>query len=630
MAIVGVLTTAILSQVQETYTATALIVIDPGTHQLTATPNDVTVFQLANSIVDSEVAMLRSYEIGQRAISATQPVADLHSQQSTVMGDVVSLVTSAVAREQNRIGYEIQTAMDLLDRTTIERLGQSFVIRVDVSDPSPERAADLANALIDAHLSARRETRFTNASVAETALATRVADLAINLRSVEGRIDDMLLAAAAANLAREGGVTPTQNEAVANILDHLSNERRSLFAERADLTRLLRSEATSGVNSAETLEDLHDRRAEIDEELAVLETTTANVRQQLQDFLDPDNLGPSLSLSVQRLQSEAQALREIYQDALQRWRRAQLVTPHQSQQTRILSRAVPPVKSDQPRRLYVGLVGLMASISLGVGLGLVREHVWLGVFDVDIIERTTHLPIVAVLPRVSRFDANAPQDLVRTLPACHFTEGVRRIARNLHTSPNLQRHEQKALCVLMTSSRAGEGKSTLALAYAMLEATSGKSTLLIDADLRQSALYDRLHWQMDGVETQLSDVLAGQGTMADIGNLTFCDPETGLHVLGNVTPPLETADTLLVSDRFCDLVDAARNKYDVIVIDSAPALQANDAHLLLTHADATVIAMRCGKTRLPTIQKTLLSLRQHHAPPVFGVLTFAEQASIAA
>jgi uncharacterized protein involved in exopolysaccharide biosynthesis/Mrp family chromosome partitioning ATPase len=627
-AVFSALTLASVIHIDALYTATTLIVVDTRAEQLTAAPGNTATFQLANSLVDNEVEILRSYETMRRAIGSLGAPTDQQTNRTTLLNGFISLISSTAAKSPTRQSLETRTIVDLTEHTVIERLGQSFTIAINVADPSPERAATLANALADGHLAERRQTSLATARAAEAALATRVADLAVNLRSIEGRVDDMLLAAAAANLARQSGVTPAQNEAVTDILQRLASERRALFAERAELARLLRADPTMASSPEQTRAGLEARRLQIDEQLTNLEATTADVRQQLQGFLNTDDLGPILTLTMHRLQGEAQTTRQVYQEALERWRQVQLLTSRHGNEVRILSRAVPPLRSDQPTKLYLGLAGLTLGFGIGIGLGLVREHVLLGVFDADMIERATQLPIIALLPTVSRFDANAPQDLVTTHPASRFTEGIRQIARTLDTAVGLQQPDKGALCVLMTSSNANEGKSTLALSYAMHEATSGKSTLLIDADLRQAALYDRLNWQMDAAEAQFSDVLTGQGTLAQIAELTFRDPETGMNVLGNTKPPLGSVEKLLASTRFADLIRAARRKYEVIVIDSAPIAHATDARILLGYVDVAVMAVRYGRTTLPNIQKALCQLDQHRAPPIFGALTFVEKTDI--
>lgn len=622
--IVGVATFAILSKTENMYTATTLVAIDTGADQLIASSGNTSVFQLASSLVDSEVEILRSYDTMRQVISDLPTSAHASTNQSTTFGGLASLIASATARSTDAPYNETRMVIDLVERTTIERLGHSFVVGVNVSDASPERAAQLANALAESYLYVRRETRLATVHAAEAVLATRVSDLDANLRSIEGRIDDMLLAAAAANLSRQEGVTTAHTNAVADVLANLASQRRALFAERAELTLLLQSEPKM-VDTGDSPPRV--RRSQIDEQLNALETITADARLQLQRFLNTEDLGPSLTLSVQRLQGEAQTTRQVYQEALERWRDVQLLTSHQTHQARILSHAIPPLESDQPTKLYVGVAGLVLGLGVGVGLGLVREQMFIGVFDADTIERATPLQIISLLPTVSRFDANAPQELVITQPGSRFAEGVRRIARTLDSTIDLEQRRERALCVLMTSFNANEGKSTLALAYAMHEAKSGRSTLLVDADLRQSALYTRLNWQMDGAEVQFSDVLAGQSTLADIGSLTFRDPETGMDVLGNTRPPYGSTETLLTSERFADLINAAKCKYDVVVIDSAPVAQAADARLLLSYADIVVMAIRYGRTRLPNIQKTLQRLGQHPAPPILGALTFVKPAS---
>jgi Mrp family chromosome partitioning ATPase len=181
------------------------------------------------------------------------------------------------------------------------------------------------------------------------------------------------------------------------------------------------------------------------------------------------------------------------------------------------------------------------------------------------------------------------------------------------------------LSVLMTSPNAGEGKSTLALSLAMHAALAGKPTLLIDTDLRQSALFDRLQWQVDADDGQLSDVLTGDTRLDDIETLTFQDPLTGLHVLGNASPPLDQPERLITGQYLADLMQVARQRFDLIVIDSAPVLPFIDARSLLTFADVAILTMRYAQTPLTDIRHALRRLEQHRQPPILGALTFVDQ-----
>ncbi|CAN0579574.1 unnamed protein product, partial [Ectocarpus sp. 12 AP-2014] len=114
------------------YTATTLIAVDTSAGQIIVPPGNTSGFQLASSLVDSEVAILRSYEATRRAIRDVLPPPDPQSGQITAFAGLVSLISSAAARPTDGQHAETRIIMDLAERTTIERLGQSFVIGINV------------------------------------------------------------------------------------------------------------------------------------------------------------------------------------------------------------------------------------------------------------------------------------------------------------------------------------------------------------------------------------------------------------------------------------------------------------------------------------------------------------------
>jgi succinoglycan biosynthesis transport protein ExoP len=628
----GLSAIVIISHVPPLYTATALVRVDPDARHMSETSDRVDVSALAASLIESEVEILRSDTVARRAIRDSFVAPEGFSLQPSLVARLASPFVTTANSASHEQDAERRLVVDLTSRTRVERRPETFVVSVSVSDPAPQRAALLANALAEAYLAEKEDAQAAATQRVESMLAARVADLAVNLRSVEGRIDDMLLASAAASLARQPGVTAAQNSAIAAILEQLATERRTLFARRAALTRALRAhQAVSEPQTAQPMRvpltadndpsTLQSQRADIDERLTWLESATMDARDHLRDFMDIEDLSPGLSLTLFELQEEAETTRQVYHEALERLKQAQFLGQDADPGARLLSRAQPPLESRQPAKITFVVAGLAVGLGVGAGIGFLRERLFHGVFDAATIERAAQLPIVAVLPAVSRFDASAPQDLMVTAPLSPYAEAVRWLSLALQS----QRRVGQALCVLMTSPNANEGKSTLALSYAMQAALSGKSTLLIDADLRQSALFDRLQWQMEPTGMQFSDVLSGKGDLDDIARLTFRDPQTGLKVLGNAQPPLGPPDTILASPQFADLVTAARSDHDVVVIDSAPILAFVDARILLSYADVAVMAMRHGGTTLPQIQRALRALDHHRGPQILGALTFADQ-----
>jgi succinoglycan biosynthesis transport protein ExoP len=619
------------------YSATTIVHIDttamPSNERQSPTGWTVSV----EGFVNSEVELLQADATLRRAVREMDLIhADLSGSPGPLqqLADRLLRASPASANTQQR---ETRLVERLAEQTTIARRGETFVIGITVSNPSPIQASRLANGIATAYLAGRSDTDALTTRRSQTVLAARVADLAVYLRALEGRIDDMLLAAAAANLASQDGVSSEQKNAVAAILSQLADERQALFVERAGLTETLRQNelmvarytgsvfasgiATSSNDTEGRRNALEARRTQIDERLLTLETATIDARDQLKDFLDTSGLAPNIALSLRRATEQAELTRGLYREAVQRWRDAQLRPDNQTPGARILSPAMPPFSDNRLPTPLVTMLGLLAGLAFGVGVGAVRERFIGGIMDAETVERATDLQVATIVPQVSRFDAGAPQDLITNDPVSLYAEAVRQLSRAVES----WRGDDGHLSVLMTSPNASEGKSTLALSLGMHAALAGKPTLLIDIDLRQSALFDRLQWQVDATDGQLSDVLTGHTRLDDIETLTFQDPLTGLHVLGNASPPLDRPERLVTGQKIADLMQVARQRFDLIVIDSAPVLPFIDARSLLTFADVAILTMRYAQTPLTDVRHALRRLEQHRQPPIFGALTFVDQ-----
>jgi capsular exopolysaccharide synthesis family protein len=168
--------------------------------------------------------------------------------------------------------------------------------------------------------------------------------------------------------------------------------------------------------------------------------------------------------------------------------------------------------------------------------------------------------------------------------------------------------------LLVTSASAAEGKTTTALAVATTFARIGLRTLLIDGDLRDPSLHKILA-RDNGVG--LSNLLAGGPELTpalqptDQLNLTFlaCGP----------LPP--NPSELLGSDKMRAFLDAAREHFDLVVIDGPPVLGLADAPLLSNMADGTTFIVSAGSTKREVAKSALKRLRLVDARLVGVVLT---------
>ena len=172
------------------------------------------------------------------------------------------------------------------------------------------------------------------------------------------------------------------------------------------------------------------------------------------------------------------------------------------------------------------------------------------------------------------------------------TSSVTELFRLMRTNLLFMLNDSNDKVVLMTSARSGEGKSfisiNLAASLALLE---HKRVLLVGMDIRSPQLANYLGIAPDPGLTQY---LASSGYTLDqvIRRSTFLD-DLDIIVAGPVPPnPAE----LLASEKVDNMFRELRERYDYIIIDSAPVGMVSDSFSLDRVADATVFVTRVNHT----------------------------------
>lgn len=151
--------------------------------------------------------------------------------------------------------------------------------------------------------------------------------------------------------------------------------------------------------------------------------------------------------------------------------------------------------------------------------------------------------------------------------------------------------------VMFTSSVPNEGKSSITFALARSLAQTGKTVLLIDADIRKSVLVSR--YQLEQDVFGLSQFLSGQKKLEEVLYSTNVD---SLDVIfsGPFSPnPAE----LLEEQLFTDLVEMAEAEYDYVIIDTPPITNVIDAAIVARVCDGAAIVVESGAISYRIVQR---------------------------
>jgi capsular exopolysaccharide synthesis family protein len=156
--------------------------------------------------------------------------------------------------------------------------------------------------------------------------------------------------------------------------------------------------------------------------------------------------------------------------------------------------------------------------------------------------------------------------------------------RTIRSQILLSRAGEPPHTVLVTSAVPEEGKSITAVNTAITFAHKGRRVLLVDADLRRARCHELL--QRDGRQG-LSEVLTGQLELDDAVTATEI-PNLFLLSAGAVPPdPPE----LLGSSKMNELLKELEDRYEHVIIDSAPVMPISDSIVLSRHVDGVIVVV---------------------------------------
>lgn len=548
----------------------------------------------ASARVEVQPAPSSSSEAAQLVESMVDPARRLATQVELIKGEgVLSRAIRAL---------KLPSVDDLRENLSVKLLPDTQIVQISVRHSRPQEARDWANAVASAYLDDRRDRAVERTSLATGPLDRNIQDvqqrisdhdatlsgindaivkaqaskdtLTAELASVEQSLDQPPAPQAPAIDSTLPGRIDAINKRMSELDTAIYKKQQEghgdqIGAELAEKDRL-RSElaplqqalltprpVVAPTQSAALIKHASDLRGQI----SVLDAQIRNVESQL---TGPKNERDTLVAQLTALQVQRQGLPDP--DVLR-----------QSGGAVITAAEMPTIPASPKLGLNL-VMALVLGTMLGVGFAFLAENLDDRVRSTEEVEERVGAPVLGHVPYVVEW-GDSPEPLLATVH--RPTSGAAEAYRTLKTNLRFLSLERPLGTVLVTSTLAGEGKSTTAANLAVALAEGGTRTILVSADLRRPSIHKFFEVADSG---GIMSVL--EGTMTVEGALKQTQvPNLRLLPAGG-RPPNPTE--ILASSRFAELLESLASISDLVLIDAPPALGLADASALASKVDGVL------------------------------------------
>jgi len=346
------------------------------------------------------------------------------------------------------------------------------------------------------------------------------------------------------------------------------------------------------------------------------------LRESIEGMVGKNSEANKSLVHLNELNQKASALKTLYESYLGRFEQATQQRSFPIAKARVISAAGVPTSPSSPKKTLVMALSVILGLMAGCGVAAFQEfrdrffRVEADVRSALGLKFLGYLPLLGqpgsgkkkrrkgnigqepaiaedaehgvTFERMMRISVEAPRSI--------FAETLRNA--KLASDVMLQGRTDRVIGVI--SALPGEGKSTTAANFAALLASSGKRTLLIDADLRNPGLSRTLK---SPPQAGLIEAVLGEVPWT---NVVKVDPRTKLAILPVVVRDhlLHTSE-LLSSQGMHHLMENARKMFDYIVVDLAPLGPVIDAKAFAPQVDAFLLVTEWGATPTNLVRDVL-------------------------
>lgn len=618
------------------YVATVTLEVQPQETQIMERGNVQPLAIADAEFMSTQYELIKSRALAERVAEKMNMVADArYADQAASLPDRLS----------NAAGY-------INNAVSVGAVARSRIIELRVQGPDAEETARIANAVAEGFIAMNLERHYNATASARNFLEERLKVTKTSLEDAERRLvqysrdngivdlssvggseigssldaSSLVALNASFTAAQEDRLVAEQKLRAAQANPEAASATESLAATTlrqnlSELTAQYRQLSSTFLPEYPAMKELDAKIGAIKEALALeradrigtLESEyraalarEAGLLARVDELKEQVQALRDRSIDYNILAREVDTLRANYDALLQRFKEISIAGGAVSSQVSILDKAKVPIVPFAPNIWSSFVRAILASLVVGFILALAIDFIDDTIKTPEDIKKKLKLAVIGVIPRVKE-RPSPDRRLPRSVAAEAFASA--RIALQFATPVGAPR------TLLVTGVRPAEGKTSTVVGLALAFVGIGKRVLIIDADMRQPSFAAAGTGRLG-----LSGLLTSHERVAD----HFVAAETpNLFLLPAGTTPPNPAE-LLSGPRISEIIEEARDLFDIVIVDSPPVLNFADGPVLSSVCDGTLLILQSGAIRGPIARRAVERLVGANGHVLGALLTKAD------
>jgi capsular exopolysaccharide synthesis family protein len=491
---------------------------------------------------------------------------------------------------------------------------QSAILDISFRDAIPQRAVNILTQLIDIY--GRKSIEDKNL-VAKTTLSFVNEQLGIlgkNLDSIQKKVESYKSGANAVNIGaqgelvlqnvadndkklgdvnsqmamldkaeqlivnKEGGILPSTmgvNDQTASMMSKLYNSQQEYNNLKKTVgennPKMIALSDEINKMRPTIIENIRNQKASLDAAKKSLYSTNGRYNSMLSAV-------PKKEQDLLQISREQQSTDARFQSLLAKKQDAEISLASGASDSQIIDSPMAGQDPVSPKTKLIYMMAVIGALGLCVGVITIKDSFTGKVKYRNEIEKMTSIPIIGEIA----FDKSNTPLVIEKGTRSFVAEEFRKLRISLSFLGIDSAHKK----LLLTSSISGEGKSFIAANLAVSISLTGKKVVLVDMDLNNPSLSKILNVNQ---EFGVTELLTGEKKVEDV--IEKLDGQDSLYFISAGNLP-ENPTELLANGKINAIIDYLDSNFDMVVIDTSPAVLVTDAYILSGLCDATLYVIR--------------------------------------